>query len=197
MAKKKTKKTNKTKRTTRASLDERNERLGKTDAPKPRKSRKPKSVVTNEPAINTVLRENRKNAWLKANANSLKNNFLAENDPSVVSQVVSKVVSWTPPAPEKYTQSEKELLESGWKHDLTTDDFVFHTDTKNTCCGGCNPNAPWWRKADMKMEQFKEWFGNKVEKAMHWAFDHPLAFTISLMSFFLGVAILVLLSSRK
>jgi hypothetical protein len=47
------------------------------------------------------------------------------------------------------------------------------------------------------MDQFKNWFGNKVEKAMHWAFDHPLTFTISLMSFFLGVAILVLISARK
>ena len=149
MAKKKTKKTNKTKRTTRSTLDARNERLGKTDAPKPRKSRKPKSVVTTEPATETIMRV------------------------------------------------EAELLDSGWKHDITTDDFVFHTDTKNTCCGGCNPNAPWWRKADAKMDQFKNWFGNKVEKAMHWAFDHPLAFTISLMSFFLGVTILVLLSSRK
>ncbi len=149
MAKKKTKKTNKTKRTTRASLDERNERLGNTDTPKPRKPRKPKSVVTTEPATETLMRV------------------------------------------------EAELVESGWKHDLTTDDFVFYTDTKNTCCGGCNPNAPWWRKADAKMDQFKKWFGNKVEGAMHWAFDHPLAFTISLMSFFLGVSILVLISTRK
>ena len=83
------------------------------------------------------------------------------------------------------------------KIDLTTDDFVFYTDTENTCCGGCNPNTPWWRKADMKMEQFVNWFRGKVEKTMHWAFDHPLAFTVSLMSFFIGVAVVVLLSARK
>lgn len=96
-----------------------------------------------------------------------------------------------------YSTAEKELLDAGWKHDLTTDDFVFYPDTEKQCCGGCNPNLPWWRKADMKMEQFKNWFRGKVEKTMHWAFDHPLAFTISLLSFFIGVAVLVLLSSRK
>lgn len=92
---------------------------------------------------------------------------------------------------------EAELCDRGWNHDLTTDDFVFNTHTEEQCCGGCNSNTPWWRKADMKMEQFVNWFRGKVEKTMHWAFDHPLAFTISLMSFFIGVVVVVLLSARK
>ena len=98
MAKKKNTKKPVSKRTTRATLEERNKRLGKNDARKTRKPRakKPASTITAEPAIQTV--------W---GAHAV-HDFLAENDPSVVSQVVSeeaseivsKVVSWTPPAPE-------------------------------------------------------------------------------------------------
>lgn len=96
-----------------------------------------------------------------------------------------------------YSTAERELLDAGWKHDLTTDDFVFYTDTENACCGGCNPNTPWWRKADMKMDQFKNWFEKKIKTISIWAFDHPLAFTVALGSFFIGVMFVVLLSSRK
>lgn len=155
MAKKKTvkKPVSKRTRTTRATLDARNESL----APKkPRAPRKPKVIVTDGPAIVTVMHPN-----------------------------------------DGYSTAEKELLDAGWKHDLTTDDFVFYTDTEKQCCGGCNPNTPWWRKADMKMDQFKNWFKVKIENTMHWAFDHPLAFTVSLLSFFIGVVVVVLLSARK
>ena len=90
MAKKKNTKKPVSKRTTRATLDERNNSLGKTDAPKTRKPRakKIKPVITTEPAINTVWRE------------GTTEEFLGDTDPQIVSQVVSKVVSWTPPAPE-------------------------------------------------------------------------------------------------
>ena len=108
-----------------------------------------------------------------------------------------KVTVTTEPATDTLAVVEQELKDAGWQHDLTTDDFVFYTDTENACCGGCNPNTPWWRKADMKMDQFKNWFRGKVETVSHWAFDHPLTFTVSLMSFFIGVVVIVLLSSRK
>jgi len=99
------------KRTTRATLDERNERLGKTDAPKPR-VKKTKPVITTEPAINTV--------WREGSAAE----FLGDTDPQIVSQVVSKVVSWTPPAPHltesgyrsaEYTKVNKNVVDSAWE----------------------------------------------------------------------------------
>ena len=91
MAKKKITKKPVSKRTTRAALDERNERLGNTDAPKPRKPRaqKPKVVTTTEPAIETVWRE------------GTAEEFLGETQ--------------TAPPPVEYTKVNKNILDSAWE----------------------------------------------------------------------------------
>jgi len=92
MAKKKITKKPVSKRTTPDTLDERNERLGKTDAPKPRKPRaqKPKPVITTEPAINTVWRE------------GTAEEFLGDTQT-------------TPPPPVEYTKVNKNFIDSAWE----------------------------------------------------------------------------------
>jgi hypothetical protein len=92
MAKKKITKKPVSKRTTPDTLDERNERLGKTDAPKTRKPRaqKPKPVITTEPAINTVWRE------------GTAEEFLGDTQT-------------TPPPPVEYTKVNKNVVYSAWE----------------------------------------------------------------------------------
>ena len=92
MAKKKITKKPVSKRTTRAALDERNERLGNTDAPKPRKPRaqKPKVVVTTEPASKVL--------WFEGSAAE----FLGETQTA-------------PPPPVEYTKVNKNIVDSAWE----------------------------------------------------------------------------------
>jgi hypothetical protein len=85
MAKKKNTKKPVSKRTTRATLDERNERLGKTDAPKPRK---PRAQKIKQDGIEVTITEGPATQWVSGSTDD----FLNDTDP--------QVVSWTPPAPE-------------------------------------------------------------------------------------------------
>ena len=107
MAKKKITKKPVSKRTTRATLDERNERLGNTDAPKPRKPRaqKPKPVVTTEPAINTVWRE------------GTVEEFLGETQ--IVTPPAEEVRPYTHSyifsSPVEYTKVNKNFIDSAWE----------------------------------------------------------------------------------
>jgi len=152
MAKKKNTKKPVSKRTTPDTLDERNERLGKTDAPKTRKPRtqKPKVVVTTEPAINTVWRE------------GTVEEFLGDTDPQVVSQVVSKVVSWTPPAPELPKSGSTPLIpiDVEW--------------TKSSKYG-------WTDAAHEVYDDFISKFKKKdcISEIQEFAFAHPLLFGIA------------------
>ena len=107
MAKKKITKKPVSKRTTRATTEERNERLGNTDAPKPRKPRaqKPKVVVTTEPATETVWRE------------GTTEEFLGETQ--TVTPPAEEVRPYTPsyifPPPVEYTKVNKNFVDSAWE----------------------------------------------------------------------------------
>lgn len=107
MAKKKNTKKPVSKRTTRATLEERNERLGNTDAPKPRKPRaqKPKVVVTTEPATETVWRE------------GTAEEFLGETQ--TVTPPAEEVRPYTPsyifPPPVEYTKVNNNFVDSAWE----------------------------------------------------------------------------------
>lgn len=94
------------KRTTRATLDERNERLGKTDAPKTRKPRaqKPKVVVTTEPAINTVWRE------------GTAEEFLGDTQTTPPAEEVRPYThSYIFSPPVEYTKVNKNFIDSAWE----------------------------------------------------------------------------------
>jgi hypothetical protein len=107
MAKKKITKKPVSKRTTPDTLDERNERLGKTDAPKTRKPRaqKPKVVVTTEPAINTVWRE------------GTVEEFLGETQtvtpPAEEVRPYTHSYIFSPPV--EYTKVNKNFIDSAWE----------------------------------------------------------------------------------
>jgi hypothetical protein len=107
MAKKKNTKKPVSKRTTRATLEERNERLGNTDAPKPRKPRaqKPKVVVTTEPATETVWRE------------GTVEEFLGETQTVTppAEEVRPYTHSYIFPPPVEYTKVNKNFIDSAWE----------------------------------------------------------------------------------
>jgi hypothetical protein len=164
MAKKKNTKKPVSKRTTRATLDERNERLGKTDAPKPR-VKKTKPVITTEPAINTV--------WREGSAAE----FLGDTDPQIVSQVVSKVVSWTPPAPQ--------LTESGYRS-------VEYTKVNKNFIGSA------WEWINFKLDDAKVYWkkNDPITAITDFSFAHPLIFAISFCVVLSAVCIGVLYLNR-
>jgi len=107
MAKKKNTKKPVSKRTTRATLDERNERLGKTDAPKPRKPRtqKPKVVVTTEPAINTV--------WREGTAEEFLGETQTVTPPAEEVRPYTHSYIFSPPV--EYTKVNKNFIDSAWE----------------------------------------------------------------------------------
>ena len=107
MAKKKITKKPVSKRTTRATTEERNERLGNTDAPKPRKPRvkKPTVVVTTEPASKVL--------WFEGSAAE----FLGETQ--TVTPPAEEVRPYTPsyifPPPVEYTKVNNNFIDSAWE----------------------------------------------------------------------------------
>jgi hypothetical protein len=107
MAKKKITKKPVSKRTTRATLDERNERLGNTDAPKPRKPRtqKPKVVVTTEPAINTV--------WREGTAEEFLGETQTVTPPAEEVRPYTHSYIFSPPV--EYTKVNKNFIDSAWE----------------------------------------------------------------------------------
>ena len=107
MAKKKNTKKPVSKRTTRATLDERNERLGKSDAPKTRKPRtkKPTVVVTPEPASKVL--------WFEGSAAEFLGETQTVTPPAEEVRPYTHSYIFSPPV--EYTKVNKNFIDSAWE----------------------------------------------------------------------------------